>query len=382
MATGDFTPPAGGWQTGVDYTLQVVYNGINEFIASLGGQPTLPTPTISGPARGDSAYYAGKWIRTRVILNQAFTGDPDINKLHVIFDNVQVDTGSGLVSYDDFDGPDASLSLNDWDKNYLIGQATVTDNMLKVGVKAAVGDVLTSTHIVNRVAFPPGIVKTDTLQMDMKIGANPVPNSARTELRVGGSWGNGLYTSDTEAGYDGIDGGIHMVARLEKEAGKSTYRVICSIDMNDKSLPVGYQPITFDVAPAQPDTMYTAYLRKRGTVLDCEIRNSSDLSILSSSKDLSTAGLSFIAPIGESKEVSVRTRNAPAEAIGYFDNLYIEEMPGDINLSGGVNLGDIVLGLQILSGTRPDGISTFGDLNGDGKMGMEEIIYDMRHVAE
>ena len=153
--------------------------------------------------------------------------------------------------------------------------------------------------------------------------------------------------------------------------------------MSDKTLTEGYQPILFDFAPAQPDTMYTVFLRKRGTTLECNIMNAvTKVPLLSVSKDVTTAGISFIAPFGESKDISVRTRNAPAEVIGYFDNIYVTVIPGDINLSGKIDLVDIILGLQVITSMNPAGISVSGDFNGDGKIGMAEVLHDMKHVSE
>ncbi|MCP3890316.1 MAG: hypothetical protein GY702_15820 [Desulfobulbaceae bacterium] len=384
LASGIFTPPPGGWQTGVSYALEVNYDGASSFTSTLGSQPTEPLATVVGPTRGSAAHSASTFLRSRISLKQPFKGDPDLYKLDTVFDNIMVDNGSGLISYDSFDGADPALSLSLWHKDHPIGQATVTDNMLKLGVKVAPGDTITDTQIKTRATLPTAIHNTDTLQIDMKMDGTIVPDeSARTELRAGGSWGNGLYTSVNDQGYDGTDGKIYMFARLEKAGNSSNYRVVCAIDMDDKSQPEGYQSILFETAEAEADTLYTAYLRKRGTLLECIITNTltKDL-MLSISKQLPTAGIPYIAPLTESKEISIRVRNSPAEVIGYFDNLLVDEMPGDIDMNATIDLIDVILGLQILSGANPTSISTFGDISGDGKVGLEETVHNMLQLSE
>ena len=58
--------------------------------------------------------------------------------------------------------------------------------------------------------------------------------------------------------------------------------------------------------------------------------------------------------------------------------------PGDINNDKVVNLADAILGLQIVSGrsTSAKTIARGADVNGDGKIGMAEVIYILQKVAE
>ena len=63
-----------------------------------------------------------------------------------------------------------------------------------------------------------------------------------------------------------------------------------------------------------------------------------------------------------------------------------EVMVGDINDGGEVNLVDAILALQVLTGQSPAGIrsdyaSSGADVNGDGKIGIEEVIYILQTVA-
>lgn len=55
--------------------------------------------------------------------------------------------------------------------------------------------------------------------------------------------------------------------------------------------------------------------------------------------------------------------------------------PGDVNNDGGVDLEDIILGLQVLAGKNATGISISGDLNEDQRIGMEEILHGLGKIA-
>jgi hypothetical protein len=63
--------------------------------------------------------------------------------------------------------------------------------------------------------------------------------------------------------------------------------------------------------------------------------------------------------------------------------LYVKKLPGDLNADDTVNLADAVLGLQFVSGLAPAGIrsGTGADVNGDKRIGLEEVIYVVQIVA-
>ncbi len=56
------------------------------------------------------------------------------------------------------------------------------------------------------------------------------------------------------------------------------------------------------------------------------------------------------------------------------------QVPGDVNGDGVVNLEDVMLSLQVLSG-RSVGVFSGADINGDGKIGMPEVLYGLQKTA-
>lgn len=58
-----------------------------------------------------------------------------------------------------------------------------------------------------------------------------------------------------------------------------------------------------------------------------------------------------------------------------------ECLRGDMNNNDMVDLSDAVLVLQILTQMREHGVSVCADVNSDGRVGMEEVIYIMRKIS-
>ena len=57
-------------------------------------------------------------------------------------------------------------------------------------------------------------------------------------------------------------------------------------------------------------------------------------------------------------------------------------LPGDSDANGGVDLRDVILDLMIVSGMKPlADAAAVADVNGNGKIGMEEAVYGLQSVA-
>jgi len=63
-------------------------------------------------------------------------------------------------------------------------------------------------------------------------------------------------------------------------------------------------------------------------------------------------------------------------------DLEIADALGDINRDGQVLISDAILSLQVMSGLAPSEIYLDNDVNGDGKIGMEDFIFILQKVAE
>ncbi len=55
-------------------------------------------------------------------------------------------------------------------------------------------------------------------------------------------------------------------------------------------------------------------------------------------------------------------------------------IPGDVDGSGSTDLKDVIIALQVCSGFTPD-VDTDADVNGDGRIGLEEAVYALKAAA-
>ncbi len=59
-----------------------------------------------------------------------------------------------------------------------------------------------------------------------------------------------------------------------------------------------------------------------------------------------------------------------------------QTIPGDIDSGGTVDIADAILVIQIMSGTEVYSVNLYADINGDGKIGLEEVVYILQKIAE
>jgi len=93
----------------------------------------------------------------------------------------------------------------------------------------------------------------------------------------------------------------------------------------------------------------------------------------------------YPAPIELTESTTIKARayladHAPSEiAVGQFD-IYVDG--GDANWDGEVNLADAILTLQTITGVDGGDTENRSDVNGDNRVGLEEIIYILQRIVE
>lgn len=86
----------------------------------------------------------------------------------------------------------------------------------------------------------------------------------------------------------------------------------------------------------------------------------------------SGATLGQASPIGPSASANY------AVQAGFWISILIK---GDVNGDGKVDLADLILSLQALTGLSPAGVHGGADVNGDGQIGLVEALYILGKAA-
>ncbi|MCP4112034.1 MAG: hypothetical protein GY749_41990 [Desulfobacteraceae bacterium] len=70
------------------------------------------------------------------------------------------------------------------------------------------------------------------------------------------------------------------------------------------------------------------------------------------------------------------------DAIGVIHHNPIQIAPGDVNGDRIVDMSDAVLALKLIAGISEDNIYAEADGNGDGKIGIQEVLFILRKMAD
>jgi hypothetical protein len=88
---------------------------------------------------------------------------------------------------------------------------------------------------------------------------------------------------------------------------------------------------------------------------------------------------------GEKTVYARFTDQAANQSVVYTDSINLVQgtPPGDVNISGEVDIADAVLAIRLLSGKNPGTEDLTGaDVNGDGQIGAAEAVYILQKLAE
>lgn len=333
--------PPGTLALNTDYQVSLVYDGSNSFTATItdGGALNV-TQTVDGPDRpaaGGASFFRYKALEARVSADSTLTSDPDANKIHAVFSSIRVDNEIDL--YDDLTTPLQSSKFGEPDS-----ASTVTSNMLKMQAKSA-GTEASEIIVENTVDLPNEFNGYPLLQADLKLEGNAVPTATRAEVTMKGYWGNGEHVNGSDNG----DGSIVTYSIVRKERESDDYKVCCIAEMQDWDFSIATPPDTWVtifgecVNIPSPDTMYTFTVKKVGTQLSCQVsETASGQMLISKSGDAKTIGINTIYPVGQRTTLRARVRdNHPAEAIGYFDNIYVGDISGLL-----LNVVPVIMSIQ------------------------------------
>ena len=94
---------------------------------------------------------------------------------------------------------------------------------------------------------------------------------------------------------------------------------------------------------------------------------------------MSSANYTLQATFGQPSPIGVSSSSAYSNHAGFW---YFLITLGDVNGDGFVDLTDVIRVLQVLSGQNGGQIYKAADIDGDGKVGLEELLYGLGKLVE
>ena len=84
------------------------------------------------------------------------------------------------------------------------------------------------------------------------------------------------------------------------------------------------------------------------------------------------------ATLGQASAIGLSSSAGYAVQAGFWFSIF---MKGDVNWDGKVDLANLVLSLQALTGLSPAGVHRGADVNGDNQIGLAEALYILGKAA-
>ena len=93
----------------------------------------------------------------------------------------------------------------------------------------------------------------------------------------------------------------------------------------------------------------------------------------------SSTGYSLQATLGQPSAIGISSSATYSNHAGFWH--YMIAL-GDLNGDGTVGLEDVIYGLEVLTGGNPGELCREADVDGDGKIGMAEVVYILQKTGQ
>lgn len=343
--------------TGICWVFISTSTGDNAFI--------IPGPTWQGPPlKQYKALTIGVWG----------DGAKGNGSIATIFDNVRINSESSY--YDTFDEP--LLDASKWKDDSLEMVREVRNGRLQSDCRAVDSSVANHLYMLPEKATDYFEVKAE-VQSDSQIGPG-----ALGFARMGGYFYNNSRGPSSGVAYNGYEADVWAEIRLELDengALKGVGAVRKSSDADQTSFTSLFERDF--IAPVNADTQYQLIIERQGSSLIFHCNDEQ-----------------FTYPINTaiyppSQKERILTSGVRADAVGEsgyvkttFDDVYnyVGGHRGDLNGDGRVDLADVIIGLQVVSGQNPpflraNYINSGVDVDGDNKIGLAEPQYILQKLS-
>lgn len=373
----------GGIFAGITYQIETVFNdpGFTFNIYDAGGT-LIQTGSSAGLTNAAAPFESNKALSTGAGL---IGDDPGLVYIAAAFDNVYIDN----VLFDDFEsgwwGPDwaepreTAREIVDDPLNFDSGE-----RMLRLAAGSEFGEWKTDTGL-NAATFSP-VISADVTVPQYDGWINPGSGGgAHGRARIAGFFYNDTYGEGSGLAYNGYEGDVFARIYLERrpDGSLSTKSFVGRSDTSDQSVWATLDTYTFTM-PISFDRAYHLSIELKDTslIFKCKdpITGEYERHFYSILTDIYPAYGEFVGL--NARFVNDANGDGDGQMVAYFDNVYLEQqLLGDVDGNGEVQLPDAVLALQAAAGLSTSGINLGADVNGDIRIGPVEALYVLQHLA-
>jgi hypothetical protein len=366
------------------YVVKVEYDGNNGFTFSVDGRSP---DSYTGPTRqGPPASNHFKSLSTGIGGQEGVGGGWIFAK----FDNVYVDTGSGYQLYDDFN-TGTMLDSTKWAELEVVRQVTDVSGNYKLR-----SEIRATNKNRSATSF---ILDDDAPYVETKVSVSSESQftgsmNKAAKARIAGWYFNTRRGPGSGQPYDGHDGDVWVALSLRTyDTGSGL-----NIRAEAEALVTDRNSTTWDsIFPGEDrhifsksisfDTEYILSVEFTSTSLIFTVKEGDGSNPETFTHNLATV---VYEPSTPNRALSTRAYASGGGDIhlkAYFDDVYLIPALADIDGNLVVDLADAIIGLRVLAGFNTSGLvrsdyATSGtDVDGDGKVGLEEVIYVIQMVS-
>lgn len=357
---------------GSTYALEIVYNGNNGFTFKV---HAVNTGTSSETLIGSSTY-TGPDKRSTYASARALKSRVSGGRLIAAYDNVKTGgDGTSYTLYDDFSA--APLDQTKWNKlEYTIERTTSGQARL---LSHSNGDTQrTVLGFKRRFQYTEAVITIDPNSWQN--------NGARGRGQLAGYLYNESHGPNSGQPYNGAEGDIFVHNQISKKSSEENFigntwhsRTLDAADTSwDQEY---YRQFALPIATSQ---RYKLFIGWGGEFLVLGIQNLTTMAVEAEIKPIESAKY---LPFTDFHALRSRVDGNGGQGvqISSFDDVYVSgdelAIDGDLNVDGNVDLSDAILGLKTLTGDNAMQTWSAGDVNGDGRIGLPEVMEVMNKVS-
>ncbi len=360
---------------GSTFCLELIHDGANNITFNIYAVDGIGQETIIGSASYTGPAWQSNYGAHRTLKNKVFNG-----KMTAVFDNVETGTTSSDYSvYDDFST--TRLDQNKWSQLERTVQITAAGTIRLL----AHGDNDTTARTYLELAKHYPYVEA-TVVIDPASWLTVA--QGRSQLMLDNLF-NTVRGPGSGLPYNGLQNDVGAGMTLRKSGSEPAYANFSIYHMLSDSWNVTEGEWGQFLMEINKDIKYKMFVGFTKDFIVTGLEDLTDINIpvieaiITPIEDVPTQYLpSYLHYILRSR---VDAGNGEGTHISFYDDVYVGgeeiDLAGDVNVDRAVDLKDAILSLKAMSGSTPNEVWFHGDMNGDDKISLPDVLGIMEQIA-